>query len=175
MSTRWRIRLRPVLPLAIVVLTLAVQHPAALAPAPPDLRAILEGTWQLDEWHLNGEVLKPPQADARWSNHDGVALFLIHRETGGTAESTMGYGVYEMDAENWSYRYTHMQTTIGPPGGPAKITVTKPPPQMRTFKIERSGSKVILRGAGGDHREYEGPYFTFFQKGQIVRRWRKIQ
>jgi hypothetical protein len=55
-----------------------------------------------------------------------------------------------------------------------KLAVSQPPPEMRSFKIRRAPGKVILEGAGDDRREYEGPFFTFTQKGQIVRRWRRI-
>ncbi len=154
-----------------IVLGSTLPSPRAQTAAPADLRAALEGTWQLEEWHVNGQVLRPPQADGRWSNHDGVALFVLHRAD--TAESTMGYGVYEMTADTWGYRYTHMQTTSGPIGGPFKVGVTKPGP-MRTFKIRREPGKVILEGAGEDRREYEGPFFTFMQKGQIIRKWRRV-
>ena len=145
---------------------------SAQSAAPPDLRAALEGTWQLEEWHVGGQVLRPPQADGRWSNHDGVVLFTLHRT--GTAESNMGWGVYEMTADTWGYRYLHMQTTSGPAGGPFTVNVTKPGAEMRWFKIQREPGKVVLLGAGDDRREYEGPFFTFLQKGQIIRKWRRV-
>ena len=145
---------------------------SAQSAAPPELRAALEGTWQLEEWHVGGQVLRPPQADGRWSNHDGVVLFTLHRF--GTAESNMGWGVYEMTADTWGYRYHHMQTTSGPAGGPFKINVTKPGAEMRWFKIQREPGKVVLLGAADDRREYEGPFFTFMQKGQIIRKWRRV-
>jgi hypothetical protein len=142
------------------------------ASAPSDLRAAFEGTWQLEEWHTGGQVLRPPQADGRWSNRDGVVLFTLHRT--GTAESNMGWGVYEMTADTWGYRYIHSQTTSGPAGGPFMVNVTKPGPDMRWFKIVREPGKVVLLGAGDDRREYEGPFFTFLQKGQIIRKWRRV-
>jgi hypothetical protein len=145
---------------------------SAQSPAPADLRAALEGTWQLEEWHVDGKVLRPPQADGRWSNHDGVVLFVLHRAD--TAESTTGYGVYEMTADTWGYRYTRTQTTSGPLGGPFKFNVAQPAQTMRSFKIRREPGKVILEGAGEDRREYEGPFFTFMQKGQITRKWRRV-
>jgi len=40
---------------------------SAQGSAPADLRAAVEGTWQLEEWHVDGQVLRPPQADGRWS------------------------------------------------------------------------------------------------------------
>lgn len=167
------------LTLLILVLALvSTQHTSAAgqaAPAPADIRAALEGTWQLEEWHVDGQVLRPPEADGRWSNHDGVALFMLHRRGGGKAESTMGYGVYQMDAKTWSYRYLRMENSTGPVGGPATVNVTQPPAEMRSFAISRSGGAVFLDGVGNDRRIYEGPFFTFTQKGQTIRKWRRIQ
>ncbi len=137
-------------------------------------RSVIEGTWQLEEWHVNGEVLKPPQADGRWSNRDGVVLFVLHRNDGANAISTVGYGTYQMDESMWSYRYDRMETSTGPVGGPAKVTVTQPARQMRSFKISRQGSKVVVEGEGDDRREYDGLFFTLFQKDKIVRKWRRV-
>ena len=146
---------------------------SAQGSAPADLRAAVEGTWQLEEWHVDGQVLRPPQADGRWSNHDGVVLFMLHRAD--SAQSNMGYGIYTMTADTWGYRYLRMQNTTGPLDGPVKISVSQPPPEMRWFKVSRAAGKVILEGAGEDRREYEGPFFTLIQKGQIVRKWRRVQ
>jgi len=159
---------------AAVLLVLAVPQSSASPqhPVPADLRAALEGTWQLDEWHADGKVLKPPQADGRWSLHDGVVIFLLHRSD--SAESSMGYGEYKMDAGTWAYRYTRMQRTSGPLGGPAAISAT-PPGEFRSFAIKRGpGGKVTLDSPDAQH-EYDGPFFTLRQKGQIVRKWRRIQ
>ena len=145
--------------------------PQAQGAAPADLRAALEGSWQLEEWHVDGKVLRPPQADGRWSNHDGVVLFMLHRAD--SAESTMGYGAYEMTADTWSYKYTRTQRMGGPLAGPFTVVV-QPPGQMRSFKVQRAPGKVILEGGPNDRREYEGPFFTFFQNNQILRKWRRI-
>lgn len=140
--------------------------------APADLRAMLEGTWQLDEWHIDGQVLRPPQVDGRWSNHDGVVLVIYGRRD--TGQTTAGYGVYRITADTWSYGYTRMQTSTSPAGGPATVTLTEPKGALQSFKIVRAPGMVILEGAGADQREYDGTFFTFRQKGQIVRKWRKI-
>jgi len=145
---------------------------SAQGAAQADLRAAVEGTWQLEEWHVDGQVLRPPQADGRWSNRDGVVLFMLHRAD--SAQSNVGYGIYTMTADTWGYRYLRMQNTTGPLEGPVKIAISQPPPEMRWFKVRRAAGKVILEGAGEDRREYEGPFFTLIQKGQIVRKWRRV-
>lgn len=169
--------LRRLARLAVVPLMLGAQQPAASAQshAPADLRAALEGTWYLDEWHVNGQILRPPHIDGRWSNHDGVVMVMFRRMTdGGGVEATAGYGVYEMNADTWSYRYDHMETTTRSTEGPAKVRVS-PPRDMRSFRLTRAPGKVVLEGAGGDTREYEGPFFSFKQNGQIVRKWRRMR
>lgn len=162
---------------ALIACALSAQlpGPAAQTPAPADVRAAVEGTWQLEEWHVGGQVLKPPMVDGRWSNHDGAVLFMLHRTD--TSESTMGYGIYQMDDKTWSYRYFRMQSTAGPMGGPVTVSIPKQAPEMRSFAIKRepggAAGKIVLE-APGDRREYEGPYFTLIQKGQIVRKWRRV-
>ncbi len=164
--------------LVALALSSRLTQPAAQGRAPADVRAALEGTWQLEEWHVGGQVLKPPVVDGRWSNRDGAVLFMLHRTD--TSESSMGYGMYAMDDKTWGYRYLRMQRTAGPLGGPVSITIPAQAPEMRSFAIRRepgssAGSKEkIVLDAPGDRREYEGPFFTLIQKGQIVRKWRRM-
>ena len=160
---------------AAAIAVMLTVHQSGAAPqngAPEDLRAALERTWQLDEWHVDGEVLKPPQADGRWSLHDGVVLFVLHRAD--RAETSTGYGVYRLDANTWRYGYTRMQRTTGPLDGPVSFSVAPPATELRSFTIRRGpGGKVTLEGGDAQH-EYEGPFFTLRQKGQIVRKWRRV-
>ena len=79
--------------LALASVCFAAQSPglSGQAEAPAELRSLLEGTWELVEWHVDGEVLRPPEAGGRWSNHDGVVVATFHRETAGGFESFVGY------------------------------------------------------------------------------------
>jgi len=138
-----------------------------------NLRVVLEGTWVLDEWYVDGKVLRPPQVDGRRANHDGTHLFIVHRETDGTSYSQVGYGVYKIDANSWSYMYERMETTTGPTKGPFQVTVSRDP-ELRPFKISWQGTKLVLEGADEDRRVYDGQFLTFMQKGQIVRKWRRV-
>ena len=79
-----------------------------------------------------------------------------------------------MTADTWRDRYLRMQTTSGPIEGPFKVGISGPAAEMRSFMIRREPGKVVLEGVGEDRREYEGPFFTFMQKGQITRKWRRV-
>ena len=139
------------------------------------LRAAVEGTWQLEEWHVNGQVLRPPQVDGRWSNHDGVVLFMVHRTTSDSAYSQSGYGTYQLDANTWSYGYARTEALSGPIGAPATVTTDKR--DSRSYKVSRQGTKTILTfvGPDDDRREYDGPFFTLIQDGKVVRKWRRVK
>jgi hypothetical protein len=171
-SRLWRL----VAIVSIMPLLLAVQRTgtSARAPSLTQLRAVLEGTWVLEEWHVDGQVLKPPEVDGRRTNHDGVHLFVVHRVTNGTRFSQVGYGVYQIDASTWSYRYDHMETSTGPATGPVQVTDSRDD-GMRPFKISQQGNKIILDGADEDRREYDGRFLTFEQKGQVIRKWRRVE
>lgn len=139
-----------------------------------ELRAVVEGTWQLDEWHVNGQVLRPPQVGGRWSNHDGVVLFMVHRTTGDSVYSQSGFGAYQMDASTLSYGYARMESLSGPIGGPAQVTTERI--DTRSFRVSRQGSKVVLTWVGpdDDRREYDGRFYTLIQNGKVIRRWRRV-
>lgn len=79
-----------------------------------------------------------------------------------------------MDATTWRYGYERMQRTRGLLGGPVTFSVSQPASVLRPFTIRRGpGGKVTLEDAESQH-EYDGPFFTLRQKGQIVRKWRRI-
>src|SRR5262245_47797012 len=77
---------------------------------------LLEGTWELDEWHVDGKVLKPPIAVGRLSHRDGVVMNIMHRTD--TGESVAAYGVYKVNASTWSYGYVSRLTAKAPRSGP---------------------------------------------------------
>lgn len=166
--TRW------VFALMLAPLLLGVQQAdtAAQGPAPADIRALLEGTFELVEWHLDGQVLRPPEVGGRWSNHDGVVVAIYHRSGMKGFESFAGYGTYKMDASTWSYGYERVETANGPLVEQAKVTV-RPAAPANTFKMSREGAKVVLERPN-DRREYDSTSFTFMPNGRTLRKYRRV-
>ena len=161
--------------LAIAAVFIATQSPgmARQAEAPAELRALLEGTWELGEGHVDGEGRRPPQAGGRWLNHDGVVVATFHRETAAGFESFVGYGTYEMDASNWSYTYERVQTASGPSSTEAAVTV-RSGGEPRRFTIVRDGDAIVLEGTN-DRREYADGYFSYMPNGTLLRKYRKVE
>lgn len=168
-SNRW------VFALVLAPLLLAGQRAdiSAQGQAPADVRALLEGTFELEEWHLDGQVLRPPEVGGRWSNHDGVVIAIYHRSGLKGFESFSGYGTYKMDASTWSYGYERVEVANGPLADQAKVTV-RPAAPANTFKISREGGKVILERPN-DRREYDATSFTFMPNGRTLRKYRRLK
>ena len=122
--------------------------------------------------HRGGDSAR---SDGRWSNHDGVVLFMLQRTTADSAFSQYGYGTYQLDARTWSYDYSRIESLSGAIGGPAHVTTDRR--DSRSFSVSRKGRKIILTFAGrdDDRREYDGPFFTYIQDGQVVRKWRRVR
>ena len=57
-----------------------------------DIRAIIEGTWELIEWYVDGQILRVPEMNGRWMVHDGMVMATRHRDGVSGYETTAGYG-----------------------------------------------------------------------------------
>ncbi|NKB99379.1 MAG: hypothetical protein GKR90_12915 [Pseudomonadales bacterium] len=163
------------LPLVLGTLALLVVQILSHAESPQlkQLRAQLEGSWELIEWHVDKQVLRPPQVGGRWSNHDGVITFIAFRNNGQAYEALSGYGAYELDENNWSYAYEGMQVVSGTSPKDASVTVINDMPS-RSFKVTRRGEEVLL-DRPNDHREYEDGEFRLMRDGKLLRKWRRIR
>jgi hypothetical protein len=92
--------------LAFVPIALMLQiAPAAQSAAPADIRRVLEGTWTLEEWHADGQIMRPPEMTGRWMVHDGIVMAIRHRNGPKNFESTAAYGEYRITADEWIYGY----------------------------------------------------------------------
>ena len=165
------------LTLAVAVLTALVlstqQSGTAQGQASADMRAQLEGTWDLVEWHVDGVVLRPPQIGGHWSNHDGVVIATFHRTSGGTFQSVANYGTYWMDASTWTYQYSHSQSASGASAEEATLSI-RTDSTPRSFDVSRSGDMILL-DRPDDHREYDDREFRYMPNDQLLRKWHKVQ
>jgi len=138
-----------------------------------ELRATLEGSWVLEEWHQDGKVLRPPAIGGRWTLYDGIVMANVYRTSDGSYESFSAYGRYELEGMTWSYGYERVQTAGGPSAEEATVTV-RSGLQMQAFAVHREGDVLILERPN-DRREYEGPVFRFMPGGTLLRQYRKTE
>ncbi len=163
-----------------IVMALGV-HPApveAQDEAPPaDVRAVIEGTWELVEWHVGDRVLRPPDMEGRWMVHDGLVMAIRHRKGSDDFESTAGYGEYRWGPMTWTYGYERSEDLHGPSPDGVELAVTGSDPiRMRTFRIHREGDTLVLDGETL-RWEYDVPGGTFVLQtagGRTIRKYRKV-
>jgi hypothetical protein len=159
------------------LLLLPFQTTAGAQPeAPASVKAVLEGTWTLDEWHVNGHVMRPPEMTGLWMVHDGRVMAIRHRDGPTSFESTAAYGNYRITADEWIYGYERSEDTTGPTAQDSKlrVRVTLPVP-MQAWKIRRDGSKLFLERDKSIRWEFDGPSFVLYgADGQVLRKYRKV-
>jgi len=148
------------------------QNGSAQTPPSADVRAMIEGTFQVAEWHLDGKVLRPPQAMGRLAIHDGQVSFMLYRDTDGTMSSVQAWGVYSLDDQTYSYSYDHYETMDGPTGGPLKFNLRST--KIGPITLRWDGPKLIATGQRGDHREYERGRFLQYDAKGLVRVWERM-
>lgn len=165
--------------LITITALLAVSAPYAAAQTDPpsaSVRAVVEGTWELVEWHVGDRVLRPPEMDGRWMVHDGLVMATRHREGQDGFESTAGYGRYTWGPNSWTYGYERSADRRGPTADEAPLRVSVIP--QRVFEITREGDHVILEDADQTLRwDYDIPGRTFLLMGRdrrVIRKYRRV-
>ena len=157
----------------IVATATLVLATSALGAESMQAKAAMEGNWQLEEWHSDGEILRSPQTEGRFSVRDGVVMVLMHRDLNGTRKSNYGYGTYAFGDDTWTYGYDRY--VIFTDNGSSVAAGPGPFDGKRTFQIKYDGGKTILDNDNGRWVfVFDGDTFTYFDKGKPVRKWRKI-
>ena len=167
-----------VISLSVIAMIGCITTRAAQNGQPPsDVRRVIEGTWELVEWHVAGRVLRPPEMEGRWMVHDGVVMATRHRNGQDGHESTAGYGRYRWGPTTWTYGYERSEDRRGPSVDEAPLRVTAIPD--RVFEITRNGDHLILEDADQTLRwDYDITDNTFLLMGrgqQIIRKYRRVE
>ena len=144
---------------------------------PADVRDVIEGTWELIEWHVGDVVVRPPEMEGRWMVYDGVVMAIRHRTGPDDYHSTAGYGEYVWGPDTWTYGYERQEDWRGPTAETAELSLSGSIPiRMREHRITREGDLLILE-SDALRWEYDVPGRTFLLLGadrQPIRRYRKL-
>src|SRR5882724_5011589 len=70
------------------------------------LKAGIEGVYVLQEWHQNGEILRPPVIDGRAVLLNNRLMFIVHDRAQESNKTTIaGYATYILEPGKFSYSY----------------------------------------------------------------------
>lgn len=154
---------------------------------PVHIRAAIEGTWRLVEWHSADEIVRPPDMEGLWMVHDGHVMATRHRTrpAGPQAfESTAGYGVYRWGAMSWTYGYERSEDLRGPSAEDPELSITHELPGMRSYDITVEGDILVLRDVTGTGLRWDydllgntfvlGPMNEDGELRRIIRKYRRV-
>ncbi len=139
--------------LLFALLSLVSSLPAVAGDTLAEIRAKIEGTYELTEWDDAGVKLTPPAVVARYVIRDGKVTWIAHKNTGGKQVSTAQYGDYVLSENVFAYGYgewleaiidgDRQQVSREPKQDLKAMTL----PSMRTFTLTLD--KGIVRAVAG--------------------------
>jgi hypothetical protein len=140
---------------------------------PAEVERRITGMWELIEWYVDGQVLKPPVISGRALFRDGQVLAIFHRDNGGVRYDWSGYGSYSLNQSRWTYGYSH---TLEVTRKAKDNTVVEGTREQTPFAFRLEGSKLILDDQKGDRSfVFESDEFVYFLQGQRLRKWRRLK
>lgn len=168
-----RARLRALLiPTAMLALTL----PAAAALEDGEsAQSLLPGVYELQEWHSDAGVLKPPQVYGRFILCGGTVATVLRNEAQPDKRTTsVTVGHYELDSRHFAYTYTNASSFTETA---TEVTATHKTPWegLRSFTIHISPEGVTLRSEGGQEFVFTKAGMTYSEMaGTPLRVYRRI-
>jgi hypothetical protein len=152
---------------------LAGGHADAQQLTPAQVEARIVGTYELAEWRVEGQVLKPPAASGRLVFHNGQIVAMFRREQNGMAYDFAGHGTYLVDEKMWSYGYDYRLEVTGTGGRNTVVHATR---EQIPFTYRLEGANLVLDYRNGERRFVFGPDgLTYIEMGQPLRRWNRIK
>jgi hypothetical protein len=140
------------------------------------LKARVEGVYALQEWHKDGKVFTPPQADGRFVLLNGVVITVLNDRTEEGSQGTFAwFGSYVLEERKYSYHYSSAsvfrQTTAG-----ITASYKEPWEGMRTFAVSLEGDAVHFRSENGQAEFlFTHDEARYSQDGKLQRIWRRVK
>src|SRR5271169_2185197 len=71
-----------------------------------NIHGLISGVYELEEWHVTGAALKPPQVEGRFILLNGTITTILHNRTAPERQTTTVFvGKYVLDKAHFSYGY----------------------------------------------------------------------
>ena len=138
-----------------------------------EVKSKVEATWILEEWHMKGEVVRPPKVDGRFIVHDNTCVTILLNRAVEEPWSYYTYGKYTWDASTFSMQFVETSFFKESASG---ITVSRKltfDGKMKSFVISTENNKLELRADDGTEIIVDGDTLIYGSKGKITRIWRR--
>ena len=138
-----------------------------------EVKSKVEAVWILEEWHMKGEVVRPPKVDGRFIVHDNTCVTILLNRAVEEPWSYYTYGNYTWDASTFSMQFVETSFFKESTSG---ITVSRKltfDGKMKSFAISTENNKLQMRADDGTEIIVDGDTLIYGSKGKITRIWRR--
>ena len=138
-----------------------------------EVKSKVEATWILEEWHMKGEVVRPPKVDGRFIVHDNTCVTILLNRAVEEPWSYYTYGKYAWDASTFSMQFVETSFFKESASGiivRRKLTFDG---KMKSFAISTENNKLQMRADDGTEIIVDGDTLIYGSKGKITRIWRR--
>lgn len=138
-----------------------------------EAKSKVESVWILEEWHMKGEVVRPPKVDGRFIVHDNTCVTILLNRAVEEPWSYYTYGNYTWDASTFAMQFVETSFFKESASG---ITVSHKltfDGKLKSFAISTENNKLELRADDGTELIVDGDTLIYGSKGKITRIWRR--
>ena len=113
------------------------------------LKAGIEGAYQLEEWHRDSKILRPPVVAARTVLLDGVLIYVAFDRSQESKPSTVsGYARYVLEPGRFSYGYEGWASVSEKTDG-MSVSHDLPWQGLRKFAASIENNEIRFRATDG--------------------------
>ena len=138
-----------------------------------EVKSKVEATWILEEWHMKGEVVRPPKVDGRFIVHDNTCVTILLNRAVEEPWSYYTYGKYTWDASTFSMQFVETSFFKESASGISVSRKLTFDGETKVFAISTENNKLELRADDGTEIIIDGDTLIFGSKGKITRIWRR--
>jgi hypothetical protein len=139
-----------------------------------EVKEEVEATWILEEWHMKGEVVRPPKVEGRFVIRDNSVVLILLNRAGESPWSYYGHGNYILDASTFTMGFEETSFFKEAPSG---ITVSREllwDGKMQSFVISKENSQLHMRCDDIDFDLIvDRDTLTLKQGGKLTRTYRR--
>jgi hypothetical protein len=138
------------------------------------LKAGIEGAYVLEEWHRDGNVLRPPVVEARTVLLNGLLTFIaLDREKADNKTAISGYAKYILEAGKFSYGYEGWTAVAENASGPS-VSHEVPWQGLRTFTATIENNEIRFRATDGPQEFRFSATGLSYSDGKQTRMYRRM-
>ena len=138
------------------------------------LKAGIEGVYVLQEWHRNGEILRPPSVEGLMVLLDNRLMYTVHDRAQESSRMTIsGYATYLLKPGKFSYNY-ESSTVVTQTAGGTSVSEKLPFEGPRTFAASIENNEVRFLATIGPQKFQFTADGLSYSNGKLMRVFRRV-